>query len=77
MSEKEHALLFYLLKNEGRAISRDELLEHVWGYESITTRTVDQHVAKLRKKVEDDAANPKHIITLHGYGYRFLSEPNI
>ena len=53
-------------------MSRDELLENVWGYKAaITTRTVDNQILKLRKKIEDVPAQPRHILTVHGTGYRF------
>lgn len=70
---KEFKSLAYLIKNVRRVISRDELLNEVWGYQSYPcTRTVDNHIWRLRKKLEADPANPKHIHTVHGTGYRFL-----
>jgi DNA-binding response OmpR family regulator len=71
---KQFQTLAYLLKNAGRVISRDELLNEVWGYESYPcTRTVDNHILQLRKKLEDDPARPKHFRTVYGMGYKFLS----
>ena len=73
VTSKEFKTLVYLIKNARRAISRDELLNEVWGYQSYPcTRTVDNHIWRLRKKLEKDPANPKHFHTVHGTGYRFL-----
>lgn len=73
LSTREFALLRYLLENRGRVVTRDELLDAVWGYETApVTRTVDMHVAKLRKKIEDNPADPRFILTVHGMGYKFL-----
>jgi DNA-binding response OmpR family regulator len=70
---KEFKTLVYLIKNPRRVISRDELLNEVWGYENYPcTRTVDNHILKLRKKLETDPAQPKHLHTVHGAGYKFL-----
>ncbi len=70
---KEFEVLEYFVKNEGRIISRSELLDHVWGYDNFpTTRTVDNHIAKLRKKIENDPMEPKHIFTVYGIGYKFV-----
>jgi DNA-binding response OmpR family regulator len=71
---KEFQLLMHLLKNPRRVISRDELLKDVWGYQSYpTTRTVDNHMLRLRQKLEAEPNQPKHFVTVHGVGYRFLS----
>jgi len=74
LSPKEFKLLYYLICNKGQVISRQELLEVVWGYPSsqIATRTVDNHIARLRLKLEDDPNNPKHLLTVHGVGYKFV-----
>jgi len=70
---KEFKTLAYLIKNPRRVISRDELLNEVWGYENYPcTRTVDNHILKLRKKLETDPGNPKHFHTVHSSGYKFL-----
>jgi DNA-binding response OmpR family regulator len=70
---KEFKTLVYLVKNPRRVISRDELLNEVWGYENYPcTRTVDNHILRLRKKLETDPAHPKHLHTVHGAGYKFL-----
>ena len=71
----EFELLCYFVEHPHTTLSRDELLRRVWGHgHRPTTRTVDVHVAKLRKKIEADPANPRYILTLHGVGYRFLPE---
>ena len=70
---KEFKTLAYLIKNPGRVISRNELLDAVWGYENYPcTRTVDNHILKLRKKLETEPAHPKHFHTVHSSGYKFL-----
>jgi len=69
---KEFKTLEYFLKNARRVISRDELLNVVWGYESYPcTRTVDNHILRLRKKLEPDPSRPKHFRTVYGMGYKF------
>lgn len=74
MTAKEFDLLIYLLEHPGEALSRDHLLEHIWGYEEYpTTRTVDNHILRLRKKLEPDPAHPRHFLTLHGVGYKFVA----
>lgn len=71
---KEFELLEILIKNKGRVMTRDFLLDKIWGYEYIgETRTVDVHIRHLRQKVEDDDKNPKYIETVRGIGYRFNS----
>jgi DNA-binding response OmpR family regulator len=73
LTSKEFRLLAYLIKNPRRVISRDELLKKVWGYENYpSTRTVDNHILKLRKKLELEPADPKHFHTVHCAGYKFL-----
>ena len=74
LSAKEFQLLRYLVEHRGRTLSREELLREVWGYSSApSTRTVDVHVAWLRQKLENDPKQPRHIITVHGQGYKFAS----
>ena len=76
LSGKELHLLRYFIEHQGATISRTELLEAVWGYSTVPfTRTVDVHVANLRKKLEDDPARPTMILTVHGLGYKFLPPP--
>jgi DNA-binding response OmpR family regulator len=73
LSERQARLLRYFIENQGKVISRDTLLQEVWGYNSTAyTRTVDVHIVRLRHKVEDDPKNPQHIVTVHGLGYRFV-----
>jgi len=72
LGEREARLLRYLIERKGTVLSRDELLQEVWGYKSIPlTRTVDVHIAWLRQKIEEDPKNPEYIVTVHGQGYRF------
>lgn len=74
-SQKEFQLLKYLILNRNRLITRDELLNEVWGYEdSPTTRTVDTHIGWLRQKLENNPKDPKFIITVHGFGYKFIDQ---
>jgi len=69
----EFKTLKYFIQNARRAISRDELLNEVWGYENYPcTRTVDNHILKLRRKLERDPSRPVHFRTVHGAGYKFL-----
>jgi DNA-binding response OmpR family regulator len=72
LKPKEYDLLVFLLRNRGRAFTRDQLLNQIWGYDFVgDTRTVDVHVRWLRQKIEEDAANPARLITVRGVGYRF------
>src|SRR5665213_3694483 len=73
LTRAEYNLLTYFLQNPDRALSRDMILNSVWGYESFpNTRTVDAHVVRLRQKLEADPNCPRHFLTLHKVGYRFL-----
>jgi DNA-binding response OmpR family regulator len=73
MTRKEYNILRFLSARPGEVVTRDELLNGVWGYESYpTTRTVDNHIAGLRAKIERDPANPQHLRTVHGVGYKFV-----
>jgi DNA-binding response OmpR family regulator len=72
MTRKEFAVLRFLASRAGQVVTRDDLLNEVWGYESYpSSRTVDNHVAGLRAKLERDASQPEHIKTVHGVGYKF------
>ena len=74
LTPREAELLRYLLARPNRVVSRDILLEELWGVEcEITTRTVDQHIVRLRQKIEDDPSRPRWLQTVHGAGYRFIS----
>jgi DNA-binding response OmpR family regulator len=73
MSHKEFEILNYLWKHRNKTVSRDDLLEKIWGYEeSPTTRTVDNFIVKLRQKAEKDPNHPRVIITVHGIGYKLV-----
>lgn len=73
LSAKEFQLLKFLVENEGGILTRDQLLNEVWGYDALpSTRTVDVHIAWLRQKLEADSRYPKHIMTVHGFGYKFV-----
>src|SRR2546429_9559591 len=72
LTRKEFDLLRYLVEHRDEVITRDRLLDEVWGYEQFpTTRTVDTHILRLSQKFEDDPERPSHILTVHGQGYRF------
>ena len=72
LAAKELDLLRYLVDHRGKVVSREELLEGVWEYQpGVSSRTIDVHVAWLRQKLEDNPANPRHIHTVRGVGYRF------
>lgn len=73
LSPREFKLLKYFLEHRGEVITRDQLLDAVWGYDGFPlTRTVDMHIAKLRHKIEDSPADPHFIITVHRAGYKFI-----
>lgn len=73
LSAKEFQILKYFIEKEGEVVSRDTLLNDIWGYDSYpTTRTVDNYMLSIRKKIEDDPSNPKHILTIHTVGYKFV-----
>jgi len=73
LSAKEWDLLKFFLQQEGRVLSRQKLLDKVWGYDHPPdTRTVDNFIVRLRKKIEIDPKEPHHLLTVHGMGYRFL-----
>jgi DNA-binding response OmpR family regulator len=73
LSPREFEIMKYLWLHRNKTVSRDELLTQVWGYDdSISTRTVDNFMLKLRQKIEDDPGSPKRIITIHGIGYKLI-----
>ena len=73
ISSKEFDLLKYFVCHSGETLSRDRLLEEVWGYENYpSTRTVDTHLVRLRQKLEPDPEQPRYFLTVHGTGYRFV-----
>ena len=72
LSPREFQLMAFFIRHKGEIVTREKLLDEVWDYNAIPfTRTVDMHIAKLRKKIEDDPADPKHIVTVHRLGYKF------
>jgi DNA-binding response OmpR family regulator len=72
----ESELLRHLVRNDGRIVSRKQILEEVWGLKEDTdTRAIDNFVVRLRRYVEEDPANPRHLLTVRGVGYRFLARP--
>jgi DNA-binding response OmpR family regulator len=72
----ESELLHHLVRNDGRIVSRKQILEEVWGlHEDTDTRAIDNFVVRLRRYIEDDPANPRHLLTVRGVGYRFLAQP--
>ena len=73
MTAHEFKLLKFLALSPGRVVSREELLDQVWGYENYpTTRTVDNYILRLRQKLEPDPSNPQYFLTVHGAGYKFV-----
>jgi len=73
LSAREFKLLRYFVEHRGATLSRDELLNEVWGYHAMpSTRTVDVHVAWLRQKLETNPRHPEHLLTVHGLGYKFI-----
>jgi DNA-binding response OmpR family regulator len=73
LTPSEYNLLTYFLRNPNRVLTREAILEDVWGFESApTARTVDSHVVKLRQKLEPDPSVPRYFLTVHGVGYRFV-----
>lgn len=72
LKPKEYELLVYLAQKRGRVLSRDQILADVWGWDYVGgSRTVDVHIRWLREKIEDDPADPSHLLTVRGAGYRF------
>jgi two-component system alkaline phosphatase synthesis response regulator PhoP len=72
----ESELLRHLVRNDGKIVSRKQILEEVWGlHEDTDTRAIDNFVVRLRRYIEDDPANPRHLLTVRGVGYRFLAKP--
>jgi DNA-binding response OmpR family regulator len=72
----ESELLRHLVQNDGRVVSRKQILEEVWGlHEDTDTRAIDNFIVRLRRYIEDDPAQPRHLLTVRGVGYRFLANP--
>ncbi len=73
LSPREFKLLGFLIEHRGEILPRERLLDAVWGYDNVPfTRTVDMHIAKLRKKIERNTSDPQHIVTVHRVGYKFV-----
>lgn len=73
LSSREFEILKYFVLHEGEVVTRDMLLDDVWGYENFpTTRTIDNYILSLRKKIEDVPSQPKHLLTVHTSGYKFV-----
>ena len=73
LTSTEFSLLQYLVSQKGKVVTREDLLNKVWGYEFFPqSRTVDNHILRLRQKLEDDPNHPRHILTIHGLGYKFV-----
>ena len=73
LSSTEYSLLKYFIQFEGEVVTRHQLLDDVWGYDNFpTTRTVDNFILNIRKKIEDDPSHPKHLLTIHKAGYKFV-----
>jgi len=70
----EFHMLKFLIQRKGQVLTRDDFLDRIWGEDnvSVSFRTVDSHIANIRKKIEDDQANPKHIFSIRGVGYKFM-----
>lgn len=74
LSAREFDILRYLIQRRDEIVTRDQLLDEVWGYKNNPiSRTIDNHIAKLRQKIEDNPSAPRHIITVHRVGYRFIA----
>ena len=75
LTPKEFELLIYFVEREGRVLSRDAILNHVWGYDYASeTRIVDIHISHLREKIEADPKHPRLIRTVRGFGYEFVGD---
>ena len=73
LSAREYSILQFFIQNKNKLVTRDDLLRNVWGYETVPcTRTVDMHICKLRQKIEDNPQEPKHLVTVHWAGYKFM-----
>ncbi len=74
LSPREFEILQFLIAHAGATVTREQLLHHIWGqHASLYTRTIDQHITRLRHKLESDPSNPQHIITVHRVGYRLVT----
>ena len=74
----ESELLRHLVQNDGKIVSRKQILEEVWGlHEDTDTRAIDNFIVRLRRYIEDDPGNPRHVLTVRGVGYRFFARPEL
>jgi DNA-binding response OmpR family regulator len=74
LTSLEAEILKYFISRSGEVVKRDDLLDKIWGYEKFpTTRTIDNHILKLRKKIEENPSRPRHILSVYGEGYRFVT----
>ena len=74
LTSLEMEILKYFIAHRGEVVARDDFLDKIWGYESYpTTRTIDNHILKLRKKIEEDPSHPQYILSVYGGGYRFIA----
>ena len=72
----ESELLRHLVRNDGKIVSRKQILEEVWGlHEDTDTRAIDNFIVRLRRYIEDNPSTPRHLLTVRGVGYRFVAEP--
>jgi DNA-binding response OmpR family regulator len=77
MTRKEFQVLRYLASRPGQVVTREKLLEQVWGFEKYpTTRTVDNHILSLRAKLERESGSPRRLVTVHGVGYKWIAQPD-
>ena len=75
LTPREFEILKFLAENQGKVVSRNELLDKVWGYKTFpTTRTVDNHIMRLRKQIESNPSSPRYIVSVRGVGYKFVPE---
>jgi DNA-binding response OmpR family regulator len=72
MTHREFEVLKFLIDHKNEAVSREELMNEIWGYNGTTTRTIDNFILRLRQKIESDAAHPRLILTVHGIGYKLI-----
>ena len=73
LTSKEFEILQYFIHHEGEVITRETLLNDIWGYEHFpTTRTIDNYILSIRKKIEEDSSAPRHLLTIHSSGYKFV-----
>jgi len=74
LTKKQFAILEYFIHNDGKVVHRHDLLNNIWGYDKTpSTRTVDTFILEIRKKIEENPSNPKHIVSISGVGYKFIS----